>query len=909
MGHRETKFLHSEPHESLVPIRSLIGPVIIAIAVWAAAGHLTLGAAVASAVRLAVPAHPVWFLIGLAGGLAVPGFRRSAWLASPALLTVLPWIPAPWPTAVLIWTGGLAWGPIAAAAVCALMAGTETPRVPHPHHGSPARQAVAAGLLSLLAGWLVWSSVHERLPAGDEPHYLVIAQSLLKDGDLRIENNHANRDYAEYWGGDLGPHFLQRGQDGEIYSIHAPGVSVLVAPLFAGFGLAGAQVTILALMAVAGAFVWLAGWYATGRSGPAWFAWAAVSGSVTLLAQSVTIFPDGPGAAIVAAATVVWLRLRRGETVSRPLLVALSAALAALPFLHTRFVVLAAGLGLAIVVLLWTTGAGSGKSHRVATFLAIPAVGALLWFGYFYVIYGTPNPVIPYGSGNESRLVYAPGGLAGLLFDQQFGLFASCPVLMVAFVGWAQRGRDGSGRWLWPLALIAVTYLAVVSTYWMWWAGAPGTPARLATSLLPLMAAPVAAAWSGGDRVRRTIAASLLAVSLAISVAMLGTGGGDLAWSDRNGHAAWLEALGSVADLPRAWPSFFWRLVGGDVSSQWPFAQHVVLWSAAFAGVLVLVRASARREPSHVDRQVAIAGWALPLALMLAAQAGWWLNDVSGVRPASSQLAWLHAVAAGARGVQVTPRGISRVDADAVPVRITVPRTDLPGDAFASWAVLTGVPAGHYDLRLTASRPAEGVLTIRTGERGEPLREIPLPRQSWHTVSIDLPVGPTNLRLVPDETLAVSGAELVLIPRSLVPGHYVGAHARIHLDKADVHVLDDAAFVEGRALWVRGAQTARLVLVPTDGPERQVVLRLSNGPYENPVVVGIAGQLHRLGLAPSAVTVVTVTLPSGTSVPVSITSPSGFRPSDDGQSLDDRYLGVRVEFGDARGDAPSEGDR
>ena len=27
-------------------------------------------------------------------------------------------------------------------------------------------------------------------PAGDEPHYLVIAQSLWRDGDLKIENNH-----------------------------------------------------------------------------------------------------------------------------------------------------------------------------------------------------------------------------------------------------------------------------------------------------------------------------------------------------------------------------------------------------------------------------------------------------------------------------------------------------------------------------------------------------------------------------------------------------------------------------------------------------------------------------------------------------------------------------------------------
>ena len=44
------------------------------------------------------------------------------------------------------------------------------------------------------------------MPGGDEPHYLVITQSLLYDGDLKIENNHQRGDYRAYYGGDLPPH-------------------------------------------------------------------------------------------------------------------------------------------------------------------------------------------------------------------------------------------------------------------------------------------------------------------------------------------------------------------------------------------------------------------------------------------------------------------------------------------------------------------------------------------------------------------------------------------------------------------------------------------------------------------------------------------------------------------------------
>src|SRR5688572_28774504 len=93
-------------------------------------------------------------------------------------------------------------------------------------------------------------------PSGDEPHYLVMAQSLWRDGDLRIENNHQRGDYLEYYPSDLEPHYITRGANGEIYSIHPVGIAVILAPIYALAGYAGSVWFLIAIGALAVALAW-----------------------------------------------------------------------------------------------------------------------------------------------------------------------------------------------------------------------------------------------------------------------------------------------------------------------------------------------------------------------------------------------------------------------------------------------------------------------------------------------------------------------------------------------------------------------------------------------------------------------------------------------------------------------------
>ena len=76
-------------------------------------------------------------------------------------------------------------------------------------------------------------------PQGDEPHYLMVADSLLRDDDLALEQDYAEGRYRASPTRTLAPHYRVRGRDGAIYSLHAVGLSLLVLPAYALGGYAG----------------------------------------------------------------------------------------------------------------------------------------------------------------------------------------------------------------------------------------------------------------------------------------------------------------------------------------------------------------------------------------------------------------------------------------------------------------------------------------------------------------------------------------------------------------------------------------------------------------------------------------------------------------------------------------------
>ncbi len=539
----------------------LDGIVLVVASLAGATAWISLGALAVTSDRLArlgvLP--PLWTLPVLVIGAALAAIglrlrRAAAWPLLSTLVLWLPWLPLGVAPAFLIWEGPLeavvwvaALTGVAAASIPATLRKRWAPTLTAPR-GAAAFAAVA--LVGSLAAAAVLARTG-RIPGGDEPHYLIITQSLLNDGDLRIQNNHDRGDYSAYFQNGLPPDFLQRGVDGQIYSVHAPGISMLLAPAFALGGYPAAVLVVALVSAVGLALAWYAAFSLTGSAAASWMSGLAVLLSGTVFFHSFAIFPDPIGGAIVAAILLLIVRMHvAGEEIRRWHVTMAGALLAMMPWLHTRFAFISAAAALVIAGRLWRR---ADRLETLGAFAAAPLISSAAWFGYFYAIYGTPNPAAPYGDSQQNALAWIGTGLTGLSVDQQFGVLAGAPVIAFVPFGLVVLSRLAP-RLVVELLLIALPYVLVVASFGMWWGGW-SAPARFLDCLMPLAVPALAFAWLGAGRARRGVFVAAVLVAAANVVARLTVLDGALLYNNRDGFDLLFDWISRNVNVPLGLPS------------------------------------------------------------------------------------------------------------------------------------------------------------------------------------------------------------------------------------------------------------------------------------------------------------------------------------------------------------------
>jgi hypothetical protein len=209
-----------------------------------------------------------------------------------------------------------------------------------------------------------------------------------------------------------------------------------------------------------------------------------------------------------------------------------------------------------------------------------------------------------------------------------------------------------------------------------------------------------------------------------------------------------------------------------------------------------------------------------------------------------------------------------------------------------AWAGFSDVPPGVYDVVVSTHRPERGSIAVTIGRTHEPLVLWPVQPLSKQVYTITLPAGAASLTLTPDNALIAAGASAELVPvgvQTSAAPRFAEATARYR--DTQVFFLDDGVFADDDGFWVRGGRSAEIVVATPIRP--WVELSITSGAAANVVSVQAGAHHEEVSLTPNEMRSVALpTDPAGV-VRLTITSPSGFHPSDRGGD-DGRYLGVRV---------------
>src|SRR5215203_5354517 len=209
---------------------------------------------------------------------------------------------------------------------------------------------------------------------GDEPHYLMVAQSLLVDADIDVANNYAANQGAAFGASGVQPELhIRQTSGGRALPVHDIGVPVVLAPVLAvakavstipgdgtlrrfrmNRGLFAYSLVSLVMIALTtlGAVLTMGALQSAGASariaslavGIAWL-------SPPVISNAFLVFPE-PFALLVTALVVA--ACARGHTMWTPRDALVVAALGALPWFHRKFAFYALAL---LAVFLWRRAA------------------------------------------------------------------------------------------------------------------------------------------------------------------------------------------------------------------------------------------------------------------------------------------------------------------------------------------------------------------------------------------------------------------------------------------------------------------------------------------------------------------------------------------------------------------------
>ena len=315
---------------------------------------------------------------------------------------------------------------------------------------------------------------------GDEPHYLMVAQSLLADRDLDVGNNYAGNHGASFGASGVLPEQHVRQNRGRTLPAHDIGVSIALAPVLAiaeaasslpgdallrrvrmNRGLFAYSLVSLFMIAVTtgAAVVTIRALQALGASVRVSCAIVIVVWlSPPVISHAFLVFPELFALLVTAAVVRAWAAgadaWRRTDTLT-------VAALGLLPWFHRKFAFYVVAL-LAVLVLRRLSSLQALPRNRQAGLAAIFAMPPLLLAGWTFILWGNVAGPLALG-GAQLSWPELRRGLPGTAIDRENGLLWWAPMyalLPAAF--WMGRAT----LWVWLVPVFALVLPGAALQFW-----------------------------------------------------------------------------------------------------------------------------------------------------------------------------------------------------------------------------------------------------------------------------------------------------------------------------------------------------------------------------------------------------------------------------------------------------------
>ncbi|MCX7975022.1 MAG: hypothetical protein N3B16_11080 [Candidatus Aminicenantes bacterium] len=290
--------------------------------------------------------------------------------------------------------------------------------------------------------------------SGDEPHYLIIAHSLIVDHDFDLSNNYEQRDYWRFLKSKaiLQPHTVPGARPTNRLSFHSPGVAFLLLPFYwLGQILGGWALALLPRLAMAifGSLFCLQLYWLIKEMG--WGEKIALKlWSISLLTAPIYFYSFHLYPEIIVAflSLLIFRWLIQWERLKNYHFLLIGLLLSSFFWFHAiKYFFILLPLGLYALIRIHNFQ----KKFKNFLFIGLPFLAGFA--GYFYfqkVLYGSINPTSVSWQGamgpQESlaflKFIFSSipfrfrwETLAGYFFDQRDGLFLYAPIYVLAFVG------------------------------------------------------------------------------------------------------------------------------------------------------------------------------------------------------------------------------------------------------------------------------------------------------------------------------------------------------------------------------------------------------------------------------------------------------------------------------------------